>query len=125
MAVSKHLVQGSFMILMLAFSANASGCRQTSVDNAVNEQSSWRLFQSFKSGDLSVPDENRISRRQVLHDKDLSTVIEKDNNQSCDEITERFQVSNETDYTYTAYGRRTSIAYCYTTDCLKLTNNIV
>lgn len=128
MTVSKQLVRGfCFMTLRWAFSHlhQVAEYIKPLGENAVNERIARHWLQKFRSGNLSLCDEPRSDQAQVLDDEALKVAIEEDNSQTCGELAERFQVSDETvRFTCTAWGRRTRWASEYTYPlCRKPTNN--
>ena len=62
----------------------------------MNERTTRHWFQKFRSGDLSLCDEARSGCPQALDNKALKAAIEQESSQTCGELAERFQVSDET-----------------------------
>ena len=96
---SKDLVQCCLLHdFKVSLSAAASSRRICQVfgDSAVNEQTARRWFQKFKLGDLSLHDEPRSGRPQVLNGRALKATIEEDINLMRGELARQFNVSDET-----------------------------
>ncbi|XP_076052673.1 histone-lysine N-methyltransferase SETMAR-like [Oratosquilla oratoria] len=99
MEVSTDLVRGCLLYdFKVGLSAATSSRRicQAFGDSAVNERTARRWFQKLKSGDLSLRDEPRSGRPQVLNDGVLKAAIEEDSSLTCGELARRFNVSDET-----------------------------
>ncbi|XP_076063419.1 histone-lysine N-methyltransferase SETMAR-like [Oratosquilla oratoria] len=99
MEVSTDLVRGYLLYdFKVGLSAAASSRRicQAFGDSAVNEHTARRWFKRFKSGDLSLRDEPRSGRSQVLNDGVLKVTIEEDSSLTCDDLARQFNVSDET-----------------------------
>ena len=96
---SKDLVRSCLLYdFKVGLSAAASSRRicQPFGDSAVNERTARRWFQKFKLGDLSLRDEPRSGRSQVLNDRTLKAAIEEDSSLTCGEFARQFNVSDET-----------------------------
>ncbi|XP_076052678.1 histone-lysine N-methyltransferase SETMAR-like [Oratosquilla oratoria] len=99
MEVSTDLVRGCMLYdFKVGLSAATSSRRicQSFGDRAMNERTTRRWFKKFKSGDLSLRDEPRSGRPQVLNDGVLKAAIEEDSSLTCGELARRFNVSDET-----------------------------
>ncbi|GFY67460.1 histone-lysine N-methyltransferase SETMAR [Trichonephila inaurata madagascariensis] len=99
MDVSKVLVRGCLLCdFKVGLSAAVSSRRicQAFGDSAVNERTTRRCFQKFRSRDLSLCDKARIGRSQALDDEALQAAIEEDNSQTGGELARQFNTSSET-----------------------------
>ena len=97
MKVSKDLIQSRLLYnFKVGLSAAASSLRicQAFGDGTVNERTTRRWFQKFKLGDLSLHDEPRSGRPQVLNDEVLKAAIEQDSSLTCGELARQFNISH-------------------------------
>ncbi|XP_076056692.1 uncharacterized protein LOC143034476 isoform X1 [Oratosquilla oratoria] len=99
MDVSTDFVRGCLLYdFKVGLSAAASSRRicQAFGNSAMNERTARRWFKKFKSGDLSLRDERRSGRPQVLNDGVLKAAIEEDSSLTCGELARQLNVSDET-----------------------------
>ncbi|XP_047139814.1 histone-lysine N-methyltransferase SETMAR-like [Hydra vulgaris] len=99
MAVSNAIIRACLLYEFKLGTKAAEACRKICAafgEGTIAERMCQKWFKKFSSGNENLEDELRSERPSTVNNEEIKLAIEQDSSKTCQDLTLRFNVSDET-----------------------------